>query len=129
MNRLVETRTSELKSKDAQVIEMQGEISTIQSQVVSFENELNHLKSLEDKYKLENSDLQMRIDGESGKNYELNQAITDLQVKINQKEQHIGYLKNELQVAQNSNSSYVDTSSSLKVEIDSLNQHIAIITT
>jgi chromosome segregation ATPase len=108
---------------------MQGEISTIQSQVVSFENELNHLKSLEDKYKLENSDLQMRIDGESGKNYELNQAITDLQVKINQKEQHIGYLKNELQVAQNSNSSYVDTSSSLKVEIDSLNQHIAIITT
>ena len=121
MNRLVETRTSELKSKDAQVIEMQGELSTIQSQVVSFENELNHLKSLEDKYKLENSDLQMRIDGEGGKNYELNQAITDLQVKINQKEQHIGYLKNELQVAQNSNSSYVDTSSSLKVEIDSLN--------
>jgi len=57
MNRLVETRTTELKSKDGQVIEMESEINTIKNQVVSFENELNHLKSLEDKYKLENSDL------------------------------------------------------------------------
>ena len=57
MNRLVETRTTELKSKDGQVIEMEVEINTIKNQVVSFENELNHLRSLEDKYKLENSDL------------------------------------------------------------------------
>ena len=31
MNRLVETRTSELKSKDAQVIEMEQEISSIKN--------------------------------------------------------------------------------------------------
>lgn len=70
----------------------------------------------------------MRIDGESGKNHELNAAITDLQVKIRQKEDHIAYLKQELSAAQTSNTNYVDTSSSLKVEIDSLNQHISIIT-
>lgn len=57
MNRLVETRTTELKSKDNQVIEMEQEISSIKNQVVSFENELQHLLSLEDKYKMENSDL------------------------------------------------------------------------
>jgi chromosome segregation ATPase len=57
MNRLVETRTTDLKSKDNQVIEMESEINTIKNQVVSFENELNHLRSLEDKYNLENSDL------------------------------------------------------------------------
>ena len=57
---------------------MEVEINTIKNQVVSFENELNHLRSLEDKYKLENNDLQIRIDGESGKNHELNSAITDL---------------------------------------------------
>ena len=57
---------------------MESEINTIKNQVVSFENELNHLRSLEDKYKLENNDLQIRIDGESGKNHELNSAITDL---------------------------------------------------
>lgn len=74
---------------------------------------------------MENSDLQMRIDGESGKNHELNQAITEMQVKIRQKEDHISYLKQELQAAQQSNGNYVDTTSSLKVEIDSLNQHIA----
>ena len=70
----------------------------------------------------------MRIDGESGKNHELNSAITDMQVKIRQKEDHISYLKQELQAAQSSNGNYVDTTSSLKVEIDSLNQHISKIT-
>ena len=93
MNRLVETRTTELKSKDNQVIEMEQEITSIKNQVVSFENELQHLLQLEEKYKMENSDLQIRIDGESGKNHELNTAITEMQVKIRQKEDHISYLK------------------------------------
>jgi hypothetical protein len=59
---------------------MEAEIVSIKNQVVIFENELNHLKSLEDKYKFENSDLQMRIDGESGKNHELNATINEPQV-------------------------------------------------
>jgi peptidoglycan hydrolase CwlO-like protein len=54
--------------------------------VVSFQNELNHLKSLEDKYRSENSDLQKRIDQEGGRNIELTNSIKELELKIRAKE-------------------------------------------
>jgi len=54
--------------------------------VVSFQNELNHLKSLEDKYRNENGDLQKRIDQEAGRNIDLTNSIKELEAKIRAKE-------------------------------------------
>ena len=52
----------------------------------NFMSELNHLKSLEQRYKDENGDLQRRIDTEGCSNVELSGAIKELEVKIRQKE-------------------------------------------
>ena len=48
----------------------------------NFMNELNHLKSLEQRYKDENNDLQRRIDSEGCQNVELSGTIKELEVKI-----------------------------------------------
>ena len=45
--------------------EADREILTLKTQMSNFISELNHLKSLEQRYKEENGDLQRRIDGES----------------------------------------------------------------
>jgi len=47
---------------------------------------LNHLKSLEEKYRNENQDLQKRIDSEGSRNIELNTQIKELEGKIRAKE-------------------------------------------
>ena len=45
-------------------------------------SELNHLKSLEERYKSENGDLQRRIDQEGCQNVELSGAIKELEMKV-----------------------------------------------
>ena len=52
----------------------------------NFMNELNHLKSLEQRYKDENGDLQRGIDQEGCQNVELSGTIKELEMKIRQKE-------------------------------------------
>jgi len=96
--------------------------------VVSFQNELNHLKSLEEKYRNENGDLQKRIDSESARNIEMSANIKDLEAKIRSKEDQIMFMRKELEGARFSNSALLDNNSNLQVEIDSLNNHIRVIT-
>jgi|TARA_B110001450_G_scaffold98339_1_gene93298 chromosome segregation ATPase len=89
---------------------------------------LNHLKSLEEKYRNENSDLQKRIDSESSRNIEMSANIKDLEMKIRTKEDQIMFMRKELEGARFSNSALLDNNSNLQVEIDSLNNHIRVIT-
>lgn len=100
----------------------------MKNQVVSFQNELNHLKSLEEKYRNENGDLQKRIDSESQRNIEMSANIKDLEMKIRTKEDQIMFMRKELEGARFSNSALLDNNSNLQVEIDSLNNHIRVIT-
>lgn len=65
LNKLIDTKTFDLKNKESQLVDCEQEIIQLKNQVVSFQNELNHLKSLEEKYRNENTDLQKRIDSES----------------------------------------------------------------
>ena len=62
--------------------ECDREITSLKAQMNNFMNELNHLKSLEQRYKDENSDLQRRIDQEGCQNSELSSSIKELEVKI-----------------------------------------------
>ena len=127
LNKLIDSKTFDLKNKEAQLIDCEGEIIQLKNQVVSFQNELNHLKSLEEKYRNENSDLQRRIDQESARNIELTAAIKDLEAKIRAKEDQIMFMRKELEGARYSNSALLDNNSNLQVEIDSLNNHIKVI--
>lgn len=108
-------------------MECEGEIVQLQNQVHSFQNELNHLRALEEKYRNENSDLTKRIDAEGGRNLELSTSIKDLESKIRAKEDQIMYMKKELEGARYSNSALLDNNSNLQVEIDSLNNHIRVV--
>lgn len=128
LNQLVDVKTQELKGKEAQLIESEGEIIQLQNQVQSFQNELGHLKTLEDKYRNENSDLNKRVDAESMRNIDLTTNIKDLEGKTRAKEDQIMYMKKELDGARYSNSALLDNNSNLQVEIDSLNNHIKVIT-
>ena len=110
------------------MVDCEGEIIQLKNQVVSFQNELNHLKNLEEKYRHENTDLQKRIDSESSRNMELTAAIKELEGKIRAKEDQIMYMRKELEGARYSNSALLDNNSNLQVEIDSLNNHIRVIT-
>ena len=85
----------------------------MKNQVVSFQNELNHLKSLEEKYRNENGDLQKRIDSESQRNIELSNSIKELESKIRAKEDQIMYMRKELEGARYSNSALLDNNSNL----------------
>lgn len=55
-------------------------------------------------------------------------GIKDFEVKIRGREDQIMYLKKELEGARYSNSALLDNNSNLQVEIDSLNNHIRVIT-
>jgi chromosome segregation ATPase len=110
------------------LVECEGEIIQLKNQVVSFQNELNHLKALEEKYRNENIDLQKRIDTESSRNIELTTSIKELEAKIRAKEDQIMFMRKELEGARYSNSALLDNNSNLQVEIDSLNNHIRVIT-
>jgi len=90
-------------------------------------SELNHLKSLEQRYKDENSDLQRRIDQEGCQNVELSGAIKELEVKIRQKEDQLMYMRKELEGARYSNSALLENNSNLQIEIESMNNHIRVV--
>lgn len=128
LNKLIDAKTFDLKNKDAQLVDCEGEIIQLKNQVESFQNELRHLKTLEEKYRNENTDLQKRIDQESGRNIELTTSIKELEAKIRSKEDQIMYMRKELEGARYSNSALLDNNSNLQVEIDSLNNHIRVIT-
>ena len=93
----------------------------------NFLNELNHLKSLEQRYKDENGELQKRIDQEGCQNVELSGAIKELEVKIRQKEDQLMYMRKELEGARYSNSALLENNSNLQVEIESMNNHIRVV--
>jgi predicted nucleic acid-binding Zn-ribbon protein len=85
------------------------------------------LKSLEDRYKQENSDLQKRIDSEGSRNVEINQQIKEIELKIRSREEQIMSMRKELDGARYSNSALLDNNSNLQVEIDALNNHIRVL--
>ena len=93
----------------------------------NFVSELNHLKTLEQRYKDENGDLQKRIDQEGGSNVELSGSIKELEVKIRQKEDQLMYMRKELEGARYSNQALLENNANLQVEIDSMNNHIRVV--
>jgi len=103
------------------------EINSLKTQLSNFMSELNHLKTLENRYKDENSDLQRRIDSEGCQNVELSGTIKELEMKIRQKEDQLMYMRKELEGARYSNSALLENNANLQVEIDSMNNHIRVV--
>jgi hypothetical protein len=57
LNRVIDQKTFDLKSKEQNLEDADREINALKLQMNNFMNELNHLKSLEARYKDENGDL------------------------------------------------------------------------
>jgi len=127
-NRIIDAKIGDIKSKEKSIAEADSEIAQLKNQQANFLNELNHLKNLEQRYKDENVDLQRRIDHEGGNNVDLSGKIKDFEHKIRQKEDQIMYFRKELEGARYSNTALLENNANLQVEIDSLNNHIRVVT-
>lgn len=71
--------------------------------------------------------MQRRIDSEGCQNVELSGAIKELEVKIRQKEDQLMYMRKELEGARYSNSALLENNSNLQIEIESMNNHIRVV--
>ena len=71
--------------------------------------------------------MQRRIDSEGCQNVELSGAIKELEVKIRQKEDQLMYMSKELEGARYSNSALLENNSNLQIEIESMNNHIRVV--
>ena len=127
MNRLIDQKTLDLKGKEVSLADADREITNLKTQLTNFQSELNHLKSMEQRFKEENADLQRRIDSEGCQNVELSGAIKELEMKIRQKEDQLMYMRKELEGARYSNSALLENNANLQVEIDSMNNHIRVV--
>lgn len=85
------------------------------------------MKALEQRYKDENADLHKRTDQESNANLDLVAQLKDMEVKIRSKEDQIMYLRRELEGSKYSNASLIESNANLQVEIDSMNNHIRVV--
>ena len=85
------------------------------------------MRSLDERYRNENADIQRRIDQESVRNAELTRLIQDNDAKIRVREDQIMQLRKELESARYNNSSLLDQNANLQAEIDALNNHIRVL--
>jgi len=58
----------------------------------------------------------------------LSGKIKEFEIKIRQKEDQIMYFRKELEGARYSNTALLENNANLQVEIDSLNNHIRVVT-
>lgn len=86
LNRIIEQKTYELKSKEQALLEAENECMKLKAQLASYQKELEHLRALEERYRQENGELQRRIDQESSRNAELAQLIKESESKIRVRE-------------------------------------------
>lgn len=68
LNRIIDQKSYDLKGKESTLGEAENEVIKLKAQQSSYSKELDHLKSLEERYRQENSDLQRRIEQEGGRN-------------------------------------------------------------
>lgn len=57
LNRIIEQKTYELKSKEAALLEAENEALKLKTQLASYQKDLDHLRALEERYRQENSEL------------------------------------------------------------------------
>lgn len=57
LNRILDQKTYDLKSKEATLLEAENEVLKLKQQLGNYQKELEHLRALEERYRQENSDL------------------------------------------------------------------------
>ena len=62
LNRIIDQKSYELKTKETSLSESESEVLKLKSQQSNYSAELEHLRALEERYIKENADLQRRID-------------------------------------------------------------------
>jgi len=90
-------------------------------------SELSHLKSLEQRYKEENADIQKRIDMEGSQNVDLASQIKEIELRVRQADDHLMYMRRELEQSKHNNGVLLESNANLQVEIDSMNNHIRVV--
>lgn len=127
LTRVFDQKTYDLKAKESTLIEAENELIKLRSQEASYRKELDHQRSLEERYRLENLELQRRIESETIRLSDITAGVKDLEVKIRLREEQILQMRKELEGARYSNSTLLDNNSNLQAEIDAVNNHIRVL--
>ena len=127
LNRQIDGKTNDLKNKEQQLEDCEREITNLKSQLTSFVSELNHLKNLEYRYKEENTEIQRRIDLEGNQNVDFASQIKEMETRVRQTEDQLMYMRRELEGCKKNNGVLIETNANLQVEIDSMNNHIRVV--
>jgi len=109
------------------LVDAETELHKLKNQQVAYQKELDHLRTLDERYRAENTDVQRRIDQENVRNAELSRLIADNEAKIRIKEDQIMQLRKELESARYNNSQLLDSNANLQAEIDALHNHIRVL--
>ena len=72
---MLDDKSFTLKNKEAALVDAETELHKLKSQQSSYQKELEHLRSLDERYRSENTDIQRRIDQENVRNAELSRLI------------------------------------------------------
>ncbi len=127
LNREIDGKSHEVKALEGRLEECEREVASLKSQLNSFVSELTHLKGLEQRYKEENGEIQKRIDGEGSQNVELASQIKEVELRVRQADDHLMYMRRELDQSKHNNGVLLESNANLQVEIDSMNNHIRVV--
>ena len=127
LNRVLDDKTFTLKGKEQALVDAETELHKLKSQQVAYQKELDHLRTLDERYRAENAEVQRRIDQENVRNAELSRLIADNEGKIRVKEDSVMQLRKELESARYNNSGLLDSNANLQAEIDALHNHIRVL--
>lgn len=113
LSRVYDQKSYDLKAKETTVVEAENELVKLRAQEASYRKELDHQRSLEERYRQENLELQRRIESETVRLGEIQSGVKELEVKIRLREEQILSMRKELEGARYSNSTLLDNNSNL----------------
>jgi len=77
-SRLLEQRTQDLKAKELALKELEVEVARLKTVQVGQEREVEHQRSVDQRLRSENAELERRLEGESRRNNDQTAGVADL---------------------------------------------------
>lgn len=91
------------------------------------ERELEHQKSVDERLRSENNDLERRLESENHRNNELSNQIADLDNQIRKREEHIFILRQDAENLRLQGAHLNENNAQLQAEIEAMKNHMRVL--
>jgi len=85
-SRLLEQRAQDLKAKELALKELEVEVARLKTVQAGQEREVEHQRSIDQRLRSENAELERRLEAESRRNNDQTGSVADLDLQIRQRE-------------------------------------------